>query len=167
MFFLITHILIGKYYPSLFTQFIIGCTFYVLSILIIKDIFSGNCYEEYKYQALFLVAIDASFLLYKAKTTIHSKKTNKSPQFTEKETSIEQLSTDLKSGSIQSVTLSSEINDFKITHSISLESEEKNSMFSTSDGKSDNMDIQTVSNDSSNKIVDVSIDSGNTVTKKS
>lgn len=137
MFFLITHILIGKYYPNLFTQFIIGCTFYVLTYLIIKDIIPNIYHNQYKNYAITLIIADASFMIFRAKKKIDSKKINKQEEFNENKEK-EQITTDLKTGSIHSITLSSEINDYKITHELSLsDSDIKKSIFSTSDEKSD------------------------------
>ena len=67
MFFSITSILIGKYYPSLITQFIIGCSCYILSFFIIKDVISNDCLDEYKYYILSLIIVDISFLVYNVK----------------------------------------------------------------------------------------------------
>ena len=136
MFFLITHVLMNKYYPSLITQFIIGCTFYILTFFIIKDIIDADSIEQYKYYALSLIAIDASFIIYKAKCQPDSTKPIQPQQIIEPKNKIENISTDLKTGTLQSVSLSSEINDYRITHDLSLsESGNDNSMFSTSDEK--------------------------------
>jgi hypothetical protein len=133
----------------------------VLSFFIIKDIISNNCFEQYKYQVLSLIAIDASFLMYKAKCKMGLQKINKMEKFIEQESESEQISSNLKTASIPSITLSSEINDFKITHDLSLsESENENSMFSTSDEKKlDNKnDNSTNSNKSSSQSVNHNFD---------
>ncbi|XWV26061.1 hypothetical protein QJ857_gp1019 [Tupanvirus soda lake] len=142
MFFLITHILIGKYYPSLITQFIIGCTCYILSFLIIKDIISAQCFEQYKYYALSLIAVDTSFIIYKAKCSMNETKEVQPFQTIEIENKPENTTSDIRTGSLQSITLSSELNDFKITHDLSLsEPDNEDSMFSTSDEKSEEKEI--------------------------
>jgi hypothetical protein len=147
MFFLFTHMLIGKYYPSLITQFIIGCICYFLTFLIIRDIINNNCIEQYKYYALLLIAVDTSFIIYKAKCQIDSTKMVQPYETDKSNNNNDNTTTDLKTGnfrtgsfqtaSFHSVSLSSEINDFKITHDLSLsESNNDNTMFSTSDEKS-------------------------------
>lgn len=133
MFFLITHILIGKYYPNLFTQFIIGCTFYILSFIIIKDIITNNIYEQYKCYILPLVTIDIIFLIYKTKTNLESKKISQQFKITDRKDNIIHSSTDFSN---RSITLSSEINNFKIVHDNS-EQTDKNSIFSISDNESE------------------------------
>ena len=169
MFFLVTHILIGKYYPSLFTQFIIGCTCYILSFLIIKDVITDINFESCKYYVLALFAMDASFMIYKIKSN-NSQNIDNPQIFDNINKPHDQKNSDAKSDatnnsyddsnvlnqyepsrprgaeaglgasvrgpSLHSVTLSSEINDIKITHDLSLP-DDVNTLFSTSDEKSD------------------------------
>ena len=137
MFFLITHIIIGKYYPSLFTQFIIGCSCYVLSFLILKDMISSETFDQYKYYAVSLVAVDTAFMVYKAQSKSTSKHTINQDEIIESDKKPENTSTDLRTNSLPSVTLSSEINDYKITHDLSTSDENNYDLFSTSDEKSD------------------------------
>lgn len=162
MFFLITHILIGKYYSNIFTQFIIGCVLYVVSALIIHDIVSEKTYQQYKYYALFLIAADTTFIIYKAKTSPKTKEKEKikdgilenssdlknstnseniknienMENIANDSTNVENPKKLIASGrneNMQTLTLSSEIDDFKIVHDLSLsESDNKNSIFSTS-----------------------------------
>ena len=135
MFFLVTHILIGKYYPNLITQFIIGCSFYVISFLIIKDILTGCNYNQYKYYALALIVIDASFLIFKTKSKIDSQKPKEATEAFDFIKKTDNTTSDLKTGTIQSVSLSSEINDYRITHDLSL-SDDVSSIFSNTEEKS-------------------------------
>ncbi len=164
MFFLITHLLIGKYYPSVITQFIIGCTCYILIFFIIKDIINSDCIKQYKYYALSLIAVDASFIVYKTKCQMDSTKPIQPYQSVQLENKTENTSTDLKTGSIHSVTLSSELNDFRITHDLSLSDGDinNNSMFSTSDEKSfqksDEKSDEKSENKSNEKSKDVNSD---------
>ena len=151
MFFLIAHVLIGKYYPSLITQFIIGCTFYILTFFIIKDIIDADSIEQYKYYALSLIAIDASFIIYKSRCQTDTTKTVQPQQIIEPNNKIENITTDLKTGTLQSISLSSEINDYRITHDLSLsESGNDNSMFSTSDEKINNTKTDDSTDDKTN-----------------
>lgn len=135
MFFLTTNILIGKYYPNLFTQFIIGCACYILSFLIIKDIITLDNYKQYKYHVLCLIVIDTSYLIYLTNRKRHVQNINTQYEKIEPNQKLENISTDLKTGSMPSITLSSEINDVRITHDLSLSDNQKNSIFSTSDEK--------------------------------
>jgi hypothetical protein len=133
MFFLITHVLIGKYYPSLVTQFLIGCTCYMLSFLIIKDtIFDSDNFDQYKYYVLTLAAIDVTFIFCKTKSHVNAEKL--SNKHVEPKPKIIKKENDPKTNNMYTVTLTSEINDFRIIHDSSLsDSNVKKSMFSTSD----------------------------------
>lgn len=117
MFFLIAHIFIGKYYPNVITQFIIGCICYVISFLIVRDIISIETYEQYKYYGLAMISIDTAYLVYTGKSQ-NSKKTVKSiiehkiPIVNTTQNTIDVTST--KSNSAPTVTLSSEINDYRV-----------------------------------------------------
>lgn len=138
MFFLITHILIGKYYPNLFAQFIIGCSFFIIAFLVIKDIFSGYNFSQYKYYILALVIVDILFVIYLTKTKMTSKKIVKNSDALDFIKKTENTSSDVRTGAIQSISLSSELNDYKVSHNLS-SSDDKNSLsiFSNSDEKSD------------------------------
>ncbi len=149
MFFLITHIFIGKYYPNLVTQFIIGCVCYVVSFLILRDIISVEIYEQYKYYGMALIGIDTAYLVYKGKScqninmqshpqiespkeksanipTTESVKTIKTITDTKPAgtniPSISVINTTGVSGAANSnhtapsITLSSEIDDYKVVH---------------------------------------------------
>jgi hypothetical protein len=111
---------IYKYYPSMLTQFIIGCTCYVISFFIIKDIISLSIYEKYKYHIMALLMIDTSFLLYKH---VYPKKNSKifgnNANVITSPTRISEVTSDIKTTSQQSISFVSEIDDFKITHDIS------------------------------------------------
>lgn len=133
MFFLITHILINKYYPSLVTQFIIGLSIFVVSFLIIKDIFSDYSFDQYKYYVLILVAIDIVFLVYLVKFKNDPQKTTKSTEAIEFIKKTENTSTDLRTGTLRSVSLSSEINDYRVGHDFSVSDDGKESIFSNSE----------------------------------
>lgn len=67
MLFLIINLTIGRYYPHIVTQFIIGCVMYIFLLFILSDYISGSIYEKYKYHALLLLTFDVGFLIYKAK----------------------------------------------------------------------------------------------------
>lgn len=134
MFFLITNITIGKYYPNLFTQLVLGCICYIISFLFLKDFISCETYDKYKYYALCLIIIDSSYLFYKSKTKekiINNNNRNVPTVKSEPETNTaSDKSFDLYS------TTSSEVNDFKINHDLSTSSDNLD-MFSTSDEKDD------------------------------
>lgn len=151
MFFLITNIVIGKYYPNLVTQIIIGCTCYVLSFFIIKDVIDNESFNEYKYYILSLIAADFVFIAYKAKNCVNANSTKQFHQNIMKENKIDNTTSEQKTGSMYSVSLSSEINDFRITHDLSFsESNEENSMFSSSNEKSNDHSEYSQSSDSDN-----------------
>ena len=115
MFFLITHIFIGKYYPNVVTQFIIGCICYVVSFLIISDVISHETYEQYKYYGLSLIGIDTAYLIYIGKT---QKSNNTIVQTIQPKTltrTVSQTTTNTTtSNNVSNISLSSEINDYKI-----------------------------------------------------
>lgn len=67
MLFLIINLTIGRYYPHIVTQFIIGCVMYIFLLYILSDYISDRIYEKYKYHALLLLTFDVGFLIYKAK----------------------------------------------------------------------------------------------------
>lgn len=145
--------LVGKYYPNLVTQFIIGCSFYVVSFLMVRDICTGCNFDQYKYYILSLIIIDASFLFFKTKSTITSQKNSEPAEPFDFVKMTENISSDLKTGSIQSISLSSEINDYKITHDISLS--DNSSIFSNSDEKISEKENST---EKSNSEISLTID---------
>lgn len=138
MFFLLTHIMIGKYYPNLFTQFIIGCICYIIAFLLLKDLYADDFIVTYKYQILSLLLLDIFFIIYEVKNDSQKSKTSTETNQTINSENNECTTTENKTGGIYSISLSSEINDFRITHdpSVSEISIEENSLFSTSDEKS-------------------------------
>lgn len=163
MFFLITNITIGKYYNHFLTQFIVGCVFYTITFFIIKDLISATTFEKYKYYFLSIVGIDVSYLVYKYNTTpksLHMLKkhidvptVSKQPTLPQSpiESKMEKVTNDLKceppsksstsnTYSDLSIDLSSEINDYKVSHDISSE-ESTASLFSTSDEDDKKLDI--------------------------
>jgi hypothetical protein len=139
MFFLTTNVFIGKYYPSLLTQLIIGCTFYVTTFFIFKDIMSDDHIDDSKYYILILVILDASFLIYKIKTYRDNQRRKQSVSLNQssKINNDKNLS---KNNNIQNATLSSEMYDMKITHDLSAQDFNRdNQIFSASDEKSDEL----------------------------
>ena len=160
MFFLITNITIGKYYNHFLTQFIVGCVFYTITFFIIKDLISNATFEKYKYYFLAVVGIDASYLVYKYNTTpksLHMLKKNieapivkqpiQSQNSSPIESKIEKITNDPKceppsksstsnNYSDLSIDLSSELNDYRVTHDISSE-ESTASLFSMTDEDED------------------------------
>jgi hypothetical protein len=67
MFFLLTNISIGKYYPDIMTQFILGVVCYAIVFFILKDFITAKNYEAYKYYLGTAIIIDTTFLLYQYK----------------------------------------------------------------------------------------------------
>ena len=129
MFFLGTYILIDKYYPNLLIQFIVGCVCYIFAFFIIKDMISEDFFEEYKCYIVSLITIDAIFMIYKIKS------------FKDNQNKIYTLMNPLtKQDNLQNDNLSSEINDYKITHESSgQETDNENHLFSTSEEKPENI----------------------------
>src|SRR5579863_4630367 len=64
MFFIMTNILIGKYYPSIMTQVIIGVICYATAFFILKDIISVSVYHEYAYWIGSVILLDMIFVGY-------------------------------------------------------------------------------------------------------
>lgn len=143
MFFLITNIFIDKYYPSIITQFVIGCVFYILLFFIIKDIISVDYINNYKYYALILVIVDFIFIIYKAKTSYDNIQVSSTFIDINPVNAKSNISSKGNSGTNTNTVLSSDKDDFKIVHDLSLSSDFDNSMFSTSnttDKSTDNSD---------------------------
>lgn len=136
MFFLITHILINKHHPNLVTQFIIGCTCYVVLFLIVQERFGWEVIEPYKYYILTLIAIDVGFLVYQTKSEMGSRQQVETHIMiepvgcTDTDSMIDRSATTC---SLHSSTLSSEIDDYKISHDLDLTSDDALTMFSSSD----------------------------------
>lgn len=126
MFFLLSHILVGKYYPNFLTQLIVGCSFYVISFFIFKGILSKTCIEQLKYLALSAAAIDVTFIIFRKR-----KKINSIPM-----ESYSDFESDPNAHNLYEPTIFSEINDFRVMHDFSdTNIATDNSMFSTSDEK--------------------------------
>ena len=157
-----TNITVGKYYPSLFTQFIIGCILYIFSFFMITDIISSDSYQKYKYYIFILIIVDAAFLIYLAKyykTTINNSNTeNKTDQaIVQENTTTDNTSQKPNSNSLYSPSLSSEINDIKITHDISSSDLDNYNLFSTSDEeKKDIIVPEKVNSDDGEKSISIS-----------
>ena len=126
MFFLLSHILVGKYYPNFLTQLIIGCSFYVISFFIVKGVLSKTSIEQLKYLALSAVAIDATFIIFRKRKKISNTPTESYSDF----------ESDPNAHNLYEPTIFSEINDFRVMHDFSdTNIPTDNSMFSTSDEK--------------------------------
>ena len=136
MFFLITNITIGKRFPRITTQFIIGCILYAISFFIIANIMKGDLFEQYKYYIFALVIIDALFLVYLAKVSNpvndKVKETNDKDDGTTDNNTTDTANVS-HSNSLYSPTTISETNDIKVTHDISSSGSDKYEIFSTSE----------------------------------
>ena len=121
MFFLITNISIGKYYPNIVTQFIFGIVCYSVVLFILKDFISVEIYEEYKYYAGIAIIVDTTFLLYQYKyNSIKTVADNNSNKIIPYE--INQQST-IKSAVTTELDVSFgsdfDVDDYKIAHDLS------------------------------------------------
>ena len=141
MFFLITNIVIGKYYPNLFTQFVVGFVCYLFAFFILKDFISPDTYQMYKYYILFLIGIDAIFLVYRAKSQNIPTEKIEMDETVESTPNSEDTVTEGKSLSPSSLSFSDEINDLKIIHDISTSSDNY-SLFSSDVEKTDDKENQ-------------------------
>lgn len=143
MFFLITHLLVGKYYPNLSTQLIIGCLCYAIIFIMLRDIVTSDFYENYKYYIFLLICVDLVFLIYKTKSKItpsgtssstknnyiiSSDNQNNSSTKIKKENNNDPI---IQKSQLPDISLSSEINDFKTTHDLNLSSDANYSLFSS------------------------------------
>lgn len=128
MFFLITHATFDKFYPSKFTQFVIGIIFYFVSFMILREIIDGDIYEEYKFHLVSLLIIDASYLVYLH--NFSNKNTNDKSDITTVQTHDNSSTismflkdnTDVKKndGSLDDdMYILSEMNDFRVIHDVS------------------------------------------------
>lgn len=175
MFFLITHLVIDKYYPQIFTQFIIGVVCYIIVFLVLSELVPTMTYTEYKYHLYSLIGIDLAYLVYVAKfqktffpfNTIGVPEPNSSsptplgeptplksrmvsPTLTSINNNLDALRLECISDKLEpsvvkspkksetqsptrSISFTSEINDFRITHDPSLEDNEEGVIFSNSD----------------------------------
>jgi len=132
MFFSITHILIDKYYPKLFMQLLIGFACYMVALIMICDVNKKKLNPRYKYYALLLVVMDTTLMIYISKSNSKSKQTVKVSNLTESDNGTNTQTID--ETEFDSNNLSSEINNFKITHDLSQTTEDmSHSIFSTSE----------------------------------
>lgn len=67
MYFMATNVLASKYYSSTLIQFLIGIICYFITFFVIRDIFTNNYGDEYKYSILIFLIIDTTFIIYKTK----------------------------------------------------------------------------------------------------
>lgn len=154
MIFLFTNLFIGKYYQNIYTQLVIAFVCYLLIFIIARDILSVCTYQSYRYYIYILVIFDISFIIYKIKKLMSNKYV---PNNKDKITlSSEQSETiDLKSGSFENfsekslsdISLSSESNDYKISHDTN--SFELDGLFSSSSDDKENSDKKNLSEKSS------------------
>lgn len=130
MFFFITHLVIDKYYPNPFTQFIVGCIFYTVILMIAGELINDSIYDKYKYQTFGLIIIDVMFLINQKQTlSKDNMKTYEVPLAVKTGVQTEVQTTSDKT-SIDSISLSSEMNDYKMTHSLS-DANDSDDLFST------------------------------------
>lgn len=99
MFFLVTYLLISKYYPNMITQLIIGCSCYILSFFVIRDFLSSGFFEHYKYYIMTIFAADVSFFALKYKKS-----------------TVEKFITDTENNDF----IMLDADDYKITHEIEI-----------------------------------------------
>jgi hypothetical protein len=102
---------IGKYYKSSLIQIIIGCSCYIISLLIISEFISTAIYETYKYHIFILVLMDMCFMIYNIRYSEKEVK-DQTTYFVKPKEHIENSVTDNKSITL---TLSSDHN-MKLTH---------------------------------------------------
>ncbi len=123
MFFLVTNIIIGKYYPSIITQFIFGIVCYSASFFILRDIITDNLYEEYKYCLGSLIMVDSLFILYQYKYNSVKKNIEENDKQDPSPKNVVMNTTEPVPKSSMSekfdISFSSDINDYKITHDLS------------------------------------------------
>lgn len=101
--------------------------------MILKDLIMDTTCEKYKYHAFFLFVIDASYLAYRSKMSKNDPINVTYAKNIEPYKKSESTSTDPRSNSVYSLSLSSEINDYKITHDLSTSDADTYSLFSTSE----------------------------------
>lgn len=114
---MITNYIIGKYYPNLFTQFIIGCVLYIIFFFIVRDLTCDDTfYKDYQVFITAFVSVDVFCFIRNKK---HDKVT------------------------VKPVVKEATTEEFTITHDLST-TESDYSIFSTSDEKDEK--IETSSN---------------------
>lgn len=128
MFFLITNLSIGKYYPNIMAQFIFGIVCYAIFFFIAKDFISNKTYETYKYYVMVLIVVDTSFLLYRYKYDSGKKSvetayesTDTTTKFSNNETMTGETKTHLTTDA--DISFSSDIDDYRVFHDLSVENE--------------------------------------------
>lgn len=127
MFFLITNIIAGKRYPQIATQFIIGCILYIVSFIIIVNIFSNDIFDQYKYYILALLLVDAAFMVYLAKNNQNNSPVDKEDN-TENATDTTSLASN--SNGLFNNESASEADDTRISHDISSTGSDNYELFS-------------------------------------
>ena len=128
MFFLLSHILVGKYFPNFLTQLIIGCSFYIISLYIVRDILSKTNIDQLKYLALSAAIIDVTFIIFRRRKKFDSVPAELCDNF--------ESNPNPNARDPFESTILSEINDFKVVHDFcDTDVVTDNSMFSTSDEK--------------------------------
>ena len=140
-----TNIAVSKYYQSLLTQFIIGCILYIITFFIITDITSNNTYQKYKYYICVLIIVDAAFLVYLTKMYNQNKNNNENNNNNMQKMQSDKIATSdtqntsqkRSSNSMYSPSLTSEMNDIRITHDISSSDLDNFNLFSTSEEEKD------------------------------
>jgi len=163
MFFLTVHFIVDKYYPQIFSQFIIGVVCYIITYLILSEFISVATYNEYKYYLGSLVSIDLAYLIYIAKyqknvqsSNIYHQEPNVMipPKISEEpqkllpsiNNKLDALRMECHSGNNKllsptysvSASANSEINDFKITHDSSHEEELEGELIFSNTEQSEN-----------------------------
>ena len=103
---------IGKYYKSSLIQIIIGCSCYIISLLIISEFVSTTLYETYKYNIFILMLMDMCFMIYNIRYSEKEVK-DQTTYFVKPKEHIENSVTDIDVH--KSAMLSSDHN-MKITH---------------------------------------------------
>ncbi|MEM0354031.1 MAG: hypothetical protein QXW79_00480 [Thermoplasmata archaeon] len=130
MFFLATNIIIGKYYPNFFVQFVIGCIAYIFVIIIVRDLMIFPTSEKYKYYILVLLLVDVIYLIHRSQNV---KSSNKK---IDEETKLKSMKNNQNVDSPGSISLSSEMDDIKVVHDIMSSETDPYSLFSTSEKSS-------------------------------
>jgi len=106
MFFLITHLIMEKYYPDIMSQFLVGSICYIFSYFILKDTIINI--DQYKYYFLFVVVIDSLYLWKQQKNESPSLNMEEPPKLVSEEKELTPTEENINS-SIQLATDSSDI----------------------------------------------------------
>lgn len=135
MFFFITHILVNNVCSNFVTHFIIGCTCYIVLFALINRCSEWKFLRTYRYFFLVLFTIDLWFIATHIKNKFASNKNIHHKVETDIPVRSSTIDTEQFSISLHSSTLSSEINDYHITHEIDVgtDTDTMYSMFSNSD----------------------------------